>query len=90
MACPDSSCQHSFIAYYDQIDRNLYEFTGIVTNGSFEKRRFSEIINSISPSFEKLYNEALKRFDVLVKRKDYLKNKSSINISFNGQTKLFD
>jgi len=58
MACPDSSCQHSFIAYYDQIEKNLYEYTGIVSKGSFEKRRFSEKINLISPSFEKLYNEA--------------------------------
>ncbi len=58
MVCPNENCQSSFIAYYDQIEKNLYSFTGFVSKGRPEKRNFSEVINKISSSFCKIYNEA--------------------------------
>jgi len=64
--CPKDVCQKLFIAYYKvhpddeqvpnkQKRRHLFYY---IAPSKFQKRSFPKIINTISPQFSKIYNEA--------------------------------
>ena len=59
MICPDDDCLKAFIAYYDISPSNkLASFTGRTSIGTLVSKNFSESINSISPQFVIIYNQA--------------------------------
>jgi len=55
--CSNNSCQKAFICYYKRIGDNDFELINI-SNGSYVKTKFPDEINSISPKFEEIYNQA--------------------------------
>ncbi len=57
LACPNRNCGRSFIGIYQNSYGEYFDFR--TTNiGTFTSKSFSEEINSISPNFVKIYNEA--------------------------------
>lgn len=57
LQCPDKECQNSFIGYYTQRNSGLW-FVDKVSKGAIVNKIFDPVINDISPSFIKIYNEA--------------------------------
>jgi len=55
--CANKSCQKAFIGYYKRIGNNDFKLTK-VTKGSYVRTKFPAEINSISPKFEEIYNQA--------------------------------
>lgn len=59
MLCPNKACKRSFVAYYHARYHNHYDcyLTGI-SKGTIIGRTFPDAINTISPSFSIIYNQA--------------------------------
>lgn len=59
VVCPNLECNRSFIAYYNY-DRNYgyYSYANLTSIGNLIGKEFSEVINSISPNFTIIYNQA--------------------------------
>jgi hypothetical protein len=55
--CPNLECNRSFIGFYQTYDGNTFKFKGC-NFGNYQKKIFSNEIKKISPSFEKIFNEA--------------------------------
>ena len=56
LSCPNLECNRGFIGYYEL--RDMFRFTGQVTQGTLVEKNFSETITNISNSFETIYNQA--------------------------------
>ena len=52
--CTNSHCARHFLLGYN----SEAEFTVIIRNSSPKQREFSEVIHTVSPSFEEIYNQA--------------------------------
>lgn len=59
-SCPDIKCKRAFIGYYHIIPGRGWTFTGKTSQGNMNGKEFSNTITEISPSFDKIYNEAYK------------------------------
>ncbi|WP_299134548.1 hypothetical protein [uncultured Tenacibaculum sp.] len=58
-SCPKNSCEKTFVGEYEQGQhKNHYKFLNRVTKGTINKKSFNESITNLSPSFEKIYNQA--------------------------------
>jgi len=57
-SCPNDNCKKTFIGYFTK-NGIRYQFTGETTQGKLVFRTFNEHINSVSPNFTIIYNEAL-------------------------------
>jgi hypothetical protein len=55
-SCPNEFCKKTFIGYFNSTNKG-YQFAG-TTQGKLVGRTFNEQINSISPNFKIIYNEA--------------------------------
>lgn len=55
--CTNPKCNHAFISGY-KYWKDTYIFDKIAPNAAMERKQFSDIINSISPSFCEIYNQA--------------------------------
>ena len=55
--CSNKSCQKAFIGYYKRIGNNDFELINL-SKGIYVKTKFSAEINSFSPKFEQIYNQA--------------------------------
>jgi len=55
--CSNKSCQKAFIGSYKRIGNNDFELINL-SKGSCFKTKFSDEINSISPKFKEIYNQA--------------------------------
>ena len=59
LVCPNQDCNRSFIAYYKyNTHTGQYVYAGSTTIGNLIGKKFSELINSISPNFTIIYNQA--------------------------------
>jgi hypothetical protein len=60
MACPNLDCNESFIATYKLSELNYSNaiYSGYTTQGILIEKAFDNIIENISPSFSKIYNQA--------------------------------
>lgn len=56
-SCSSNKCLHAFVGYFEEQSDNLYTFLG-TTKGTHREVDFDEIIESISPNFKVIYNEA--------------------------------
>ena len=54
--CPNSSCNKSFIAYYNYGANTI--FSGNTSIGSLVGKEFSDTVSTISPNFALIYNQA--------------------------------
>jgi len=55
--CPNNTCNKAFLGYFSIHIDKVY-FNGITSFGTPVKKKFSEGIGEISPSFTEIYNEA--------------------------------
>ena len=56
--CQCTNCDETFILEYERTRMTQFGFKQLHPNPTLERRDFSEIINSISPSFADIYNQA--------------------------------
>lgn len=54
--CTNLKCNHAFISDH-KYSKEIYVFDKIAPNAAMERKRFSDMINSISPSFCEIYNQ---------------------------------
>ena len=59
VVCPNQECNRSFIAYYEYNRNNgHYSYANVTSIGNLIGKEFSDVINSISPNFTVIYNQA--------------------------------
>ena len=60
LSCPFNKCLESFIGgyYRHNTSSDFYDFSGKVSRGNIIRKEFNELIKTVSPSFEVIYNQA--------------------------------
>jgi hypothetical protein len=56
--CPSHDCKRSFISYYELVQNQYFQFSGVTTIGNPIGKEFNNVIQTISENFVNIYNQA--------------------------------